>query len=72
MTSALINIMSSALSIWDSKEKNKYNDAFLNLTGELDRALRQEIVDNGIIDDIENKLENLARVLSTQISASKK
>ena len=72
MTSALINIMSSALSIWDSKEKNKYNDAFLNLTGELNRALRQVPLDHGVIDDLETKLQNLARVLSTQIKAGNK
>lgn len=69
MTQALIQLLSSALSIWDSKEKTKYQDQLIDLKTRYYEELKkpENRVDDAVLDDIRIRLCILVDSFTAQI-----
>jgi hypothetical protein len=69
---ALLEILSAALSIWESKEKRKYIDRKL----ELEKRYYEEynkpdsVRSDAVLDNIEFELRQLARTVASEIGTT--
>lgn len=67
MIEALFKIASTALSIWDSKEKTKYVDAVIKLEKEYYEENNKDRPDMAVINNIELELFVISKNLNSQI-----
>jgi len=67
MLSTLLKITGSALSLWESKEKRRYLDEFLQLEKDYYVEINKDIVDDACVDVISFKLRLICEALSTEI-----
>lgn len=70
MISAILGIVASALSIWDSKLKQKYIDRKIQLERDYYNALNQpeETRNNALIDNLEFEICLLAKALAMDMA----
>ena len=69
MTTAILQLLGSALSIWDSKEKTKYIDRLMILKSEYREALSQTPIDHNRIDNVKDDIRELSVYVSQQITS---
>lgn len=69
MITAILAIVGSALSIWDSKLKQKYVDKSLQLERDYYKAINAvgDERDNALIDNLEREIEQLAKSLALEL-----
>ena len=69
MVSAILAIVGSALSIWDSKLKQKYIDRHIELSRDYFEAINapEEQRNNALIDTLEFEILLLAKALTVDI-----
>lgn len=67
MLQAVLEIAKFGLSVWDSKEKNKYLDELLQLEKEYYEEGSKHRPDMAIINGIERRMQSLSKNLSAQI-----
>jgi hypothetical protein len=65
MTSTVLNLIGSMLSIWESKERRKYYDEYLELKEEYSKALNGR--DNGVMDYLEDRIKSLGEVIALEV-----
>ena len=71
MTHTILKLVSTALSIWESKERTKYIDKLIELEDQYKEALTSDFIDHGEIDYLEDQIERFANIVATDIRAGK-
>lgn len=70
-TTALFNILASALSIWDSKEKTKYIDEKIRLEKRFYEEYNKDLAirSDAVLDDVQLQLRILCNNVAAAIGA---
>lgn len=70
MIESVLAIIGAALSIWESKERTKYQDELISLKNKFYDELKKDpsVRDSAVLDDVLNRLRVLCNSLSTAIT----
>lgn len=66
MIDSIFKILGAGLSIWESKEKTKYLDKYLELKRDYYEELNKDMCDDAVLDHIEHELLILGEAFSTK------
>lgn len=67
---SVLTIIGSALSLWDSKEKNKYVDRLIKLKEQYYEEINRPQLDDAKLDSITRDISILCELCSAKIGAS--
>ncbi len=68
MTELVFKLLSSGLSLWESKEKRKYLDKVIDLKKRWYLEINKDDSDDSVLDSIELELRILAETFSSQVT----
>jgi len=71
MVNTLLSILGAGLSLWDSKEKTKYQDKYLKLRKRYFDEEKKERPDHAVLDNLEFELYELSESFAAEVARSK-